>query len=974
MENCVLKPATCHIQARYSNIATVTGKDPQGASVDVTSNEVTSTIEKDASYTVVKSITAGATYAAVGEVITYAIVVTNTGNVTLTNVTVSDANAAITSTNNPIASLAPDASVTVTASHTVDQSDLDAGSYSNIATVTGKDPQGEEVPVTSNEVTSTIEKDASYTVVKSITAGATYAAVGEVITYAIVVTNTGNVTLTNVTVSDANAAITSTNNPIASLAPDASVTVTASHTVDQSDLDAGSYSNIATVTGKDPQGEEVPVTSNEVVSKAIQNLELTIVKTVDKTLISEPTLLTYTIVVENIGNITFTEIVLTDPLIILESPAGDINMNGMLDVAEIWTYTGTYNVTQAVIDGFGVDIEGVIDGNGFINNTATVKGTASDGTEETGMSSVAVEIDYTNGGQASYSVEKLADVSTVSAVGDVITYTIKVANTSTYAVTELVVEDPLLGGALANPTGDINNDGVLDVTETWIYTGMYTVSQVDIDTNGNNNDGDIDNTVTVKGTAPNGSATPEETASVEVPIDYTNGGQASYSVEKLADVSTVSAVGDVITYTIKVANTSTYAVTELVVEDPLLGGALANPTGDINNDGVLDVTETWIYTGMYTVSQVDIDTNGNNNDGDIDNTVTVKGTAPNGSATPEVTASVEVPIDYTNGGQASYSVIKVSDVAVVSYAGDVITYTISVENTSTYGITNLQVIDKLVDLELTSGDTNSNTILDVNEIWTYVGIYTVTKETLAGFGVNELGLVDNDGDIDNVVTVSGNNPAGLLLNPVNDSAVVLVYLPPLAIDDISETGANLPVNIDILANDYDNDGTLNVGSVQIISTPSNGTVVVNSDGTVTYTPNFDFIGEDQFDYQVCDNDGLCDTAVVDIDVIGVKSEEFNIPQGFSPNGDGVHDEFVIKNLVNLYPNFQLQIYNRYGNIVYDYKHNGNPLTQPKWWDGHSTGRMTMDNKAQVPVGTYFYTIYFNKENSKPRSGYVYLNR
>ena len=70
MENCVLKPATCHIQARYSNIATVTGKDPQGASVDVTSNEVTSTIEKDASYTVVKSITAGATYAAVGEVIT----------------------------------------------------------------------------------------------------------------------------------------------------------------------------------------------------------------------------------------------------------------------------------------------------------------------------------------------------------------------------------------------------------------------------------------------------------------------------------------------------------------------------------------------------------------------------------------------------------------------------------------------------------------------------------------------------------------------------------------------------------------------------------------------------------------------------------------------------------------------------------------------------------------------------------------
>jgi len=33
----------------------------------------------------------------------------------------------------------------------------------------------------------------------------------------------------------------------------------------------------------------------------------------------------------------------------------------------------------------------------------------------------------------------------------------------------------------------------------------------------------------------------------------------------------------------------------------------------------------------------------------------------------------------------------------------------------------------------------------------------------------------------------------------------------------------------------------------------------------------------------------------------------------------------------------------------------------------------MGNK-QVPVGTYFYTLYFNKDNAKPRSGYIYLNR
>ena len=100
----------------------------------------------------------------------------------------------------------------------------------------------------------------------------------------------------------------------------------------------------------------------------------------------------------------------------------------------------------------------------------------------------------------------------------------------------------------------------------------------------------------------------------------------------------------------------------------------------------------------------------------------------------------------------------------------------------------------------------------------------------------------------------------------------------------------------------------------------------------------------------------------------------NIPEGFSPNGDGVHDVFEIKGLSNLYPDFELQIYNRWGNVVYDYKHNGNPLTEPIWWDGYSNGRMTINSSSQVPAGTYFYTLYFNKDNAKPRAGYVYLNK
>ncbi|OYU93989.1 MAG: hypothetical protein CFE21_18265 [Bacteroidetes bacterium B1(2017)] len=78
-------------------------------------------------------------------------------------------------------------------------------------------------------------------------------AVGSTIVYSLVVTNTGATTLTNVTVTDANATITGTN-PIASLAPAASVTLTAVHTITQSDLNMGKVLNTANVSGTTPTG------------------------------------------------------------------------------------------------------------------------------------------------------------------------------------------------------------------------------------------------------------------------------------------------------------------------------------------------------------------------------------------------------------------------------------------------------------------------------------------------------------------------------------------------------------------------------------------------------------------------------------------------------------------------------------------------------------------------------------------------
>ena len=92
--------------------------------------------------------------------------------------------------------------------------------------------------------------------------------------------------------------------------------------------------------------------------------------------------------------------------------------------------------------------------------------------------------------------------------------------------------------------------------------------------------------------------------------------------------------------------------------------------------------------------------------------------------------------------------------------------------------------------------------------------------------------------------------------------------------------------------------------------------------------------------------------------------------GFSPNGDGDNDYFIIP-LLSKYPDYRVEVFDRWGAKVYDYSNNGR--ANREWWDGYSDGKMTVDKKEKVPVGTYYYIIYFNKDDVKPIAGWVYVN-
>ena len=98
------------------------------------------------------------------------------------------------------------------------------------------------------------------------------------------------------------------------------------------------------------------------------------------------------------------------------------------------------------------------------------------------------------------------------------------------------------------------------------------------------------------------------------------------------------------------------------------------------------------------------------------------------------------------------------------------------------------------------------------------------------------------------------------------SVTVLVEsgTPPTAVDDRVSTSKNTAITIDVLTNDVD--AQSNPLSVSLVPSSIEGTVTINEDNTITYTPDSDFIGTETFDYMIDDIYDGTDTATVKVDV------------------------------------------------------------------------------------------------------------
>lgn len=176
----------------------------------------------------------------------------------------------------------------------------------------------------------------------------------------------------------------------------------------------------------------------------------------------------------------------------------------------------------------------------------------------------------------------------------------------------------------------------------------------------------------------------------------------------------------------------------------------------------------------------------------------------------------------------------------------------------------------------------------------------------------------------------------------SDARVQIVVSPanlaPVAGTDSAATVQNLSIRINVLVNDTDPEGA-GFSLVEVALNPLNGRATPGLLGQVNYVPERDFTGLDSFYYRVCDN-GIsprCDTGRVFLRV-----NELFLPDSFSPNGDGLHDEYTITGVLE-YPDNSFEVLDRKGEVVFSKRAYANT------WDGH-----LITGGEELPEDVYFY--------------------
>jgi uncharacterized repeat protein (TIGR01451 family) len=350
--------------------------------------------------------------------------------------------------------------------------------------------------------------------------------------------------------------------------------------------------NNATASADGTQSNQDSVTVN-----AVQNPQMTVVKSSPTTQVSAPGGVSYSYLVANTGNVTLTGIALSD-----DNDNDDLSCPGsMLAPGANMICTASHTVTQGEIDANGSPVAA----SGLLSNT--VSATSTEGATDNDTLDIPFNLAPALLVAKSGTWNDDGSSGGVAEVGETITYTISVTNDGNTTLANVAVTDPLITGAPNN--GTISCPGGNPIPSlapgaSVDCSGTYTLVQGDVDT------GTRSNTAT----ATSGPTSDDDTEVVNLP------GALGLSLVKtgsfLDDINAdgFAQAGEAIGYTFDVTNVGSASVNNVSVTDPLIGALDCTP--EANPIADLAPAETVQCTGSYTLTQGDVDA------GQVDNTAT----------------------------------------------------------------------------------------------------------------------------------------------------------------------------------------------------------------------------------------------------------------------------------------------------------------------------------------------------------------
>ncbi|MFD0992020.1 T9SS type B sorting domain-containing protein, partial [Tenacibaculum geojense] len=614
--------------------------------------------------------------------------------------------------------------------------------------------------------------------------------------------------------------------------------------------------------------------------------------------------------------------------------------------------------------------------------------------------------------------KEVVDGDTTPLVGQEITFEITVRNDGPQEATGVEITDVIPSGydyqTFSSSTGTYDE-----------LTGIWVVGNL---ANGDVETLLIDVTVNPNGNYLN---TTEITASNVFDIDSTpNNGDTSEDdyaealttpVQLIADLSitkttvgniTNAQPGDQIRFEIEVTNNGPQDATNVEVLDLLPTGFSYNQfsaTSGVYNS----VTGVWfIGTVPANGSQsIFINVTVNEPTNAVDEYVNFAEIIASDQIDPDSDVNSDATVDDLNDGiadddETSFEVIVlIADLSLTKSVnndmpnvGEVVTFTLQIDNDGPNQATGVSVQDNLpigfsnITNVSNGGVVTGNTIDWTNLIIPTTGL-TVTYDATVNMPTLEAGEYLNIAQI----TASDmydpnstpNNDDGDQSEDDEDSYEIATPVADIAV--VKTVNEAEPAILDevVFTINVTNTGTLDATNVEIEEALPSGYQFVSYTATsgiydeISGVWQIPSVGTGETHtlevlVQVLDvNDYLNTASLLALDQIDINSDNdsssvtidpicLTIHEKFSPNGNGDNEVFYIDCITN-YPNNRLEIYNRWGNIVYEKKGYDNTF------NGISNGRAVLNKDQELPTGTYYYILDLG-DGSKPRVGWVYLAR